>query len=105
MGPFGSWLLALGPRRATLVPMHVPLLDLRLQYEPLKEQILSEIAQVADSQQLILGPQVERLEAAIATYTGAAHALGASSGTDAQLLLLMALGIGPGDAVITSPYT
>ena len=85
--------------------MHVPLLDLRLQYEPLKDQILSEIAQVADSQQLILGPQVERLEAAIATYTGAAHALGASSGTDAQLLLLMAMGIGPGDAVITSPYT
>ncbi len=85
--------------------MQVPLLDLRLQYEPLKAQILAEIEKVADSQHLVLGPQVERLERAVAEYCGAAHAIGASSGTDAQLLAMMALGIGPGDAVITTPYT
>src|SRR4051812_17931543 len=85
--------------------MQVPLLDLRKQYEPLKAQILAEIEKVADSQYLILGPQVEALERAIEQYTGAAHAIGVSSGTDAQLALLMALGIGPGDAVITTPFT
>lgn len=85
--------------------MPVPLLDLRLQYLPLKEQILKEIERVADSQVLVLGPQVEELERAVCNYTGAAHAIGVSSGTDAQLVLLMALGIGPGDAVVTTPYT
>src|SRR5207302_5290019 len=72
--------------------MQVPLLDLRQQYEPLKAQILAEIEKVADSQYLILGPQVEALERAVEQYTGAAHAIGVSSGTDAQLVLLMAMG-------------
>jgi dTDP-4-amino-4,6-dideoxygalactose transaminase len=85
--------------------MQVPLLDLRAQYEPLKAEILAEIAHVADSQSLILGPRVELLERSIAEYCGAKHAVGVSSGTDAQLVLLMALGIGPGDAVLTTPYT
>jgi dTDP-4-amino-4,6-dideoxygalactose transaminase len=85
--------------------MRVPLLDLKRQYGPLKSQILAAIEQVADSQHLVLGPQVEQIEAGIASYTGAGHAIGVSSGTDAQLVLLMALGIGPGDVVITSPYT
>ena len=85
--------------------MQVPLLDLRLQYAPLKAQILAEIEAVADSQALILGPKTEQFEKAVAEYCGAAHAIGVSSGTDAQLVLLMALGIGPGDRIITTPYT
>jgi dTDP-4-amino-4,6-dideoxygalactose transaminase len=85
--------------------MQVPLLDLKLQYGPLKAQILAEIEAVADSQALLLGPQTEKFEKAVASYCGAKHAIGVSSGTDAQLVLLMALGIGPGDKVITTPYT
>lgn len=85
--------------------MQVPLLDLKLQYAPLKAQLLKEIEAVADSQALLLGPQTEKLEKAVAAYCGAGHAIGASSGTDAQLMLLMALGIGPGDKILTTPYT
>lgn len=85
--------------------MHVPLLDLRLQYAPLKAHMLAEIEAVADSQTLILGPKTEQFEKAVAQYCGAAHAIGVSSGTDAQLVLLMALGLGPGDKVVTTPYT
>ena len=85
--------------------MQVPLLDLKLQYAPLKARILAEIEAVTDSQTLILGPRTEEFERAVAAYCGAAHAIGVSSGTDAELVLLMALGIGAGDSVITTPYT
>ena len=85
--------------------MQVPLLDLRAQYAPLKSQFLAAIEEVCDSQSLVLGPKTESFEAAVAAYCGARHAIGCSSGTDAQLMLLMALRIGPGDAVITTPYT
>ena len=85
--------------------MQVPLLDLRAQYAPLKTAIMAEIEAVCDSQALVLGPKTEALEKAIAAYCGAKHCIGVSSGTDAQLVLLMALGIGQGDIVITTPYT
>jgi dTDP-4-amino-4,6-dideoxygalactose transaminase len=85
--------------------MHVPLLDLRAQYAPLKNSIQAAIAEVCDSQHFVLGPQVEDLEQRLATYVQAEHAIGVSSGTDALLLALMALEIGSGDEVITSPYS
>jgi len=85
--------------------MSVPLLDLRRQYAPLKAQFLAAIEAVTDSQFLILGPHTESFEKAVADYVGVPHAIACSSGTDAQLLLLMALDITAGDIVITSPYT
>jgi dTDP-4-amino-4,6-dideoxygalactose transaminase len=85
--------------------MSVPLLDLRRQYQPLKAEFLKAIEAVCDSQALVLGPKTEAFEAAVAEYVGSPHAIGMSSGTDAELALLMALGIGAGDAVITTPYT
>jgi len=85
--------------------MQVPLLDLKQQYAPLRDQIRAKFDDVADSQNFILGPEVEALERDVCAYTGANHAIGVSSGTDAELAILMALGIGPGDAVVTTPYT
>jgi dTDP-4-amino-4,6-dideoxygalactose transaminase len=85
--------------------MKVPLLDLVPQYERLAAEVQAAIGRVCASQQFILGPQVRELEQRMARYTGCEHGIGVSSGTDALLLALMALGIGPGDAVITSPFT
>ncbi len=85
--------------------MRVPLLDLSEQYRLLGEPIRREFDQILQSQSFILGPKVEEFERALADYCGVRHALGVSSGTDAQLAMLMALGIGPGDAVITTAYT
>ena len=83
----------------------VPFFDLKRQFLPLREEILSEIAAICDAQNFILGSRVEELEEAIASLSGGGYAVGASSGTDAELLILTALGIGPGDAVVTTPFT
>ena len=85
--------------------MQVPLLDLKPQYAPLSAEIQEAIGRVCASQHFILGPAVKELEAAVAAYSQCRFGIGVSSGTDALLLALMALGIGAGDAVITSPFT
>jgi dTDP-4-amino-4,6-dideoxygalactose transaminase len=85
--------------------IHVPLLDLKAQYAKLRSEVLVAIESVCASQHFILGENVRAFESQIAGYCGAAHAVGVSSGTDALLLALMALGIGAGDEVITSPFT
>ncbi len=85
--------------------VQVPLLDLTLQYQPLAAEIQAAIARVCNGQHFILGPAVRELEASVAAYCQCRHGIGVSSGTDALLLALMALGIGAGDAVITSPFT
>ena len=83
----------------------VPFFDLHRQFQTLRTEILADLAQVCESQAFILGPKVAELEERIAVFTGTKFGIGTSSGTDAELLILMALGIGPGDAVITTPFT
>lgn len=85
--------------------MNVPLLDLRAQFKAIREEILAATMEVYESQRFILGPKVEELERQIAAYVHAQFAVGVSSGTDALLISLMSADIGPGDLVITSPYT
>lgn len=83
----------------------VPLLDLNAQYAPIREEILAAITRVCDSQRFILGTEVDALERELERSIGVAHAITMSSGTDAILAALMALGIGPGDEVITPTYS
>lgn len=85
--------------------MKVPLLDLKPQYLSLKKELDAAILKVAESQYFILGPEVDAFEKEMAVHIGVKHALGISSGTDALLLALMALDIGPGDEVIVPTYS
>jgi dTDP-4-amino-4,6-dideoxygalactose transaminase len=83
----------------------VPLLDLRRQYEGIREEVLAAITRVCDEQGFILGPEVEALEGEICALTGAAAAVGCASGTEALWLALVAAGVQPGDAVITTAFS
>jgi len=83
----------------------IPIVDLRAQYAAIRDQVREAIDTVAESQQFILGPAVNQFETEMATFLGCQHAVGVASGSDALLLALMVLGIGPGDAVITTPFT
>ncbi len=83
----------------------VPLLDLRRQYDTIREEVLAAITRVCDSQGFVLGPEVEALEREIAAFTGAAAAVGCASGTEALWLALVAAGVKPGDSVITTAFS
>ncbi len=85
--------------------MKVQLLDLAQQYKKIRKEVLEEVKKVCDSQRYVLGRNVSALESEIAAYCGARFAVGVASGTDAILLGLMAAGVGPGDRVITTPFT
>jgi dTDP-4-amino-4,6-dideoxygalactose transaminase len=87
------------------VPMPVPMLDLKRQYAPLHEELLEAVGQVLKTQQFILGEPVAAFERAAQQQLGVAHAVGCSSGTDALWLALAAAGIGPGTAVVTTPFS
>ncbi len=83
----------------------IPILDLKAQYESIKDEIDAAMAGVLESGQFILGPTVRELEQKVAAYCGCKYGVGVASGTDALRLTLTALGIGPGDEVITTPFT
>lgn len=85
--------------------MSVPLLDLRAQYADIKLELDAAVHRVLDSTRFIGGPEVSGLEEEVARYSQCAHAVGCASGTDALLLALRALGVGPGDEVVTSAYS
>jgi len=85
--------------------MPVPLLDLAAHHEPLHKEIMTAVEQVFKSQAFILGPEVTKLEERVAAYCQTRAAIGVTSGTDALLVSLMALNVGPGDEVITTPYS
>lgn len=85
--------------------MSIPFIDLKIQYQALKWQVQARINAVLEHGQYIMGPEVKELEDRLAAYTGAKHCITVASGTEALLMSLMALGIGPGDEVITTPFT
>jgi dTDP-4-amino-4,6-dideoxygalactose transaminase len=87
------------------MPLKVPLLDLQAQYRPIRDEILAALTRVCDSQRFIMGPEIEAFEDEMARMLGIEHAVSVSSGTDALLLALMTLGVGPGDEVVTSAYS
>jgi dTDP-4-amino-4,6-dideoxygalactose transaminase len=86
-------------------PAGVPALNLRAQYRTIRDEIEPVVREVMETQGFVMGPEVSSLESEVAEYCGAAHAVGCASGTDALLLPLMAIDLGPGDEVVTTPYT
>lgn len=90
---------------ATVAPQPTPLLDINRQNDPLRDEILAAIADVIDAGAFLKGPAVRDLEDRIAEQLGVTHAIGCASGSDALLLALMALGVGPGDEVIVPSFT
>jgi dTDP-4-amino-4,6-dideoxygalactose transaminase len=82
-----------------------PFLDLQAQFESIRDEVMDAIARTMQSARFILGPEVQNLEAEIAQYVGCKFAIACASGSDALLLALMAIGVGPGDEVITTPFT
>ena len=84
--------------------MNVPSLDLKAQYRLIQAELDARLLEVLGSQGFVLGPEVEALEGELATLHGTSHAVGVSSGSDAILVSLMALGVGAGDIVVTSPF-
>ena len=89
----------------TVTQKKVALLDLQAQHRVLRDEILAEVTRVIDSQMFILGEDVKKLEQEVAAYSRCRHAIGCGSGSDALVLALMALEIGTGDAVLTTPYS
>ena len=92
-----------GMTTSPAIGMSIPLVDLKAQYEPLREEILAAIADVLDGMHLFLGPRQREFENVFAAFCGVTHCVSASNGTDALELALRALGVGPGDEVITQP--
>jgi len=86
-------------------PVNVPALNLKAQYQSIRDEIEPVVREILESQMFVLGPEVTRLEAEVADYCGAASGIGCASGSDALLLPLLAIDIGLGDEVITTPYT
>jgi dTDP-4-amino-4,6-dideoxygalactose transaminase len=89
----------------TVIARKVPLLDLQVQHRQIRDAVLKEVIRVVDSQKFILGDDVKKLEEEIAAYCSCKYAVGCANGSDALVLALMALDIGPGDEVLTTPYS
>jgi dTDP-4-amino-4,6-dideoxygalactose transaminase len=90
---------------ANAIRQTLPFLDLKAQFASIRGEILEAVTRTLESQQFILGPEVEALEKEVSELAGCAHAIGCASGSDALILALLALEIGPGDEVITTPFT
>src|SRR5215469_13550348 len=93
------------PQAKTATPPPVPMLDLKRQYEAIKDDVAAAIERVLTTQYFIGGPELEAFEREAAQYLGAAYCVGCSSGTDALWLALAAAGVAPGERVITPPFT
>ena len=88
-----------------LAVAQIPLVDVKAQYAPLLDELKERIAEVLDSGRFILGPNVQAFEEEAAAYLGVEHAIGVANGTDAIVIVLDALGVGPGDEVLCPSFT